>query len=102
MATKGIPIHVEVSAGSGQTNTYTETLKVGAHKLRIRISSDSYDFQSSARIEVWRPADLKWSFIADIHYSRMATRASYVHATPTHFKADRDNLLAQALQILEG
>lgn len=101
MATKFTILHVEVSKGNGQSNSYTETLKAGAHKLRIHIRSDSYDFQSSARIEVWRPADLKWSQVADIHYSRMQTQASYVHASAVLFKADRDNLLAQAVAILE-
>ena len=94
-------IYVEVSAGAGQTNSYTETLKIGDRKLRIRIHSDSYDFQSWARIETFDPVASKWNQLADIHYSNMRTRVAYRDARAADFKIDRDNLLAQAIAILE-
>jgi len=41
------------------------------YKLKINIDIDSYDFQSSAKISVFDPQELKWNYLQSIHYSRM-------------------------------
>jgi len=41
------------------------------HKLKINIDIDSYDFQSSARIYIFHPQELKWNVLQSIHYNRM-------------------------------
>lgn len=78
--------------------------KVGAHKVRVNIRRDSYDFQSHARIYVWHAPSLKWNLVHSIPYQSMRTpdklyyRANGMDAS--NFRADIDTLLATAAQIL--
>ena len=98
-------LHKEISKG-GQSVAYAETLEFNKAKLRISIYSDAYDFQSHARIEAFSPTDLKWNRLASIHYGVMKTRAKLYYLpddgglAESHFMADRDNLLQQAVAIL--
>jgi hypothetical protein len=104
-APKATTIHRDIAKGR-QSVVFTETLQVGAAKLRIRIESDSYDFQCSARIEAFSPTDLKWNPLAHIHHANMKTPDKLVYhpanegTNPAYFQADRDNLLNQARAIL--
>ena len=98
-------LHKEISKG-GQSVKYVETLEFKKNKLRISIYSDAYDFQSYARIEAFSPTELKWNGLAGIHYGVMKTPAKLYYQpnngglAESHFMADRDNLLQQAVAIL--
>lgn len=101
-APKPTTLHKALAFGQ-QRATYQETLQVGTAKLRVMITRDSYDFQSSARIDAFSPTELKWNPIAFIPHGIMATNkalAYWERATEASFKADRDNLLDQARAIL--
>jgi hypothetical protein len=93
-------IKLEISKGS-QDVIYKEILNLGKHKVQITIRSDAYNFQSSAKISVWK--DLEWSLIDSIHHGQMKTRhgLAYDNYVERDFKLDRDTLLKVAKQILE-
>jgi hypothetical protein len=94
-------IDVELSKGRQSLN-YQEIVKIGDDKVRIRIKSDSYDFQSYARIEVWGNEN-KWNNIHNIPFANMATPPElYYHsnANKRSFKVDRDKLIDVATSIL--
>lgn len=80
----------------------------GTHKakLRIAIKSDSYDFQSFARIAKWDGN--QWQPMANIPYSNMKTpHGMYVWGeveprwtNPRNFEGDREALIKKAKEIL--
>lgn len=80
----------------------------GGRKLKIQIKSDSYAFQSYARILLFDPGTSKWNSLADIHYSNMATESGLIYTragqdktiTVLDFKDDIDSLMSQAGAIL--
>src|SRR5436305_512872 len=91
----------------GQQSVDAELLgKIGEHKVRVTIKSDSYDFQSYARIHVWRPASLDWSLVYSLPYQRMKTPRQLCYLPnrrgldKEHFRADTDELMATARAIL--
>jgi hypothetical protein len=98
-------LHVEIGKGRQDVN-YSETLRIGDRKFRVRIKSDSYDFQCYARIEALDQAELKWNVVASIHHSAMKTRDGLAYVpnnswnTPKWFKEDRDNLIDQVQDLL--
>lgn len=95
-------LHKALAFGQ-QSADYQETLQMGTAKLRIMITRDSYEFQSSAHLDAFSPTDLKWNRIAFIPHGIMATNKTvsyWARATEADFKADRENLLAQARAIL--
>lgn len=59
--------------------TARRILSLGDFKVRLTIKSDSCQFQSFARAEVWSPATLSWNQVYSIHYSEMATREGLCH-----------------------
>lgn len=76
-------------------------------KVRIRIKSDSYAFQSHAYLEAFSPTDQKWNRVADLHFSEMSTQEGLIY-TPEfqgnkpvaataiqHFAQDVNSLLQQ-------
>ena len=74
-------------------------------KVRVHIKSDSYADQSFAVLSVWNAADLKWSRVANIPYSRMNTpiKLIYMSVNRHHrreFQRDFDRLMSEAVQIL--
>jgi hypothetical protein len=85
-----------------QSAEFTEVSQYGPHRLRVRIDRDSYDFQSSAKIEKWDGT--KWQEVASRHYSQMKTpeRLCYRPEPPTlaDFKDDRDYLLKVGREIV--
>jgi hypothetical protein len=99
-------LHREIGYGQ-QDVDYTEIVTLDAHKLRIRIRSNSYRFQCFARIELW--SGVKWEPLGDVHYSRMGTPDSlayYPEATKraipfSMFERDRMALIAQARVVLD-
>lgn len=71
------------------------------HKLRVKIRSDAYAFQSYARVERW-DGD-KWHAVHDLGYSNMKTPIGLSHASgdlEAKFTADRDELVKLAEAIL--
>ena len=101
-APKPTTLHKTLSMGRQSAN-YQETLQLGTAKLRILIARDSYDFQSTAYLDAFSPTEMKWNRIAFIPHAIMATNKAvdyWARATEADFKADRDNLLAQARAIL--
>lgn len=72
-------------------------------KIRIRIKSDSYDFQSYARVDVCSPATLSWNRIGEIPYANMSTpfKLGYKQGAGIElFEADFAKLVEQAKIIL--
>lgn len=99
---KPTTLHKALAFGQ-QSATYQETLQVGTAKLRILITRDSYDFQSSAHIDAFSPTELKWNRLAFVPHGLMQTNKTVTYwknATEASFRTDRDNLLDQARAIL--
>lgn len=99
-------ISEEIGTGSQNLN-FERIFKIGENKLRISIKSDSYDFQSYARIEIYNPNDYKWNVLHSIHYSKMQTASKlyYKHhrngtIPVSEFQKDIDTLIKVAEQIL--
>jgi hypothetical protein len=84
--------------------TFTEILKYKSHKLRVRIRSNSYDFQNSAVIDRWDGA--KWNVVYTIPYTAMTTPdgLATVREPATmlgkYFLDDREKLVKMALKII--
>jgi hypothetical protein len=89
-----------------QSVFYKELMSIGDHKLEIDIESNSYDFQSHARIKVFSATELKWNNLAEIHFGSMKTPfCMYVwtkekYNQDSNFTFDRDELIRQAFLIL--
>jgi hypothetical protein len=101
-----------------QSVLYTEVSKIADKKVKVEIKSDSYDFQSYARVSVFNENDLEWKKIDSVHFSNMNTKEgldSYPQArklslgmeTDKHknffiaeFWKDRDTLVNMARGIL--
>jgi hypothetical protein len=114
---KGKTIKKTLSVGR-QDVTYTEIIKIKEKKLRIIIKSDSYDFQSSARISVYNEENLEWNHLDSVHYSNMETPFKlYYHSFANeysrginkkenetilmgHFSYDRTSLFNTAQEII--
>jgi len=94
-------INKKVSKGN-QDARYTETIKTKGICIRIDIRSDFYAFQSWAHCSVCSEKDLQWNILVDIHYGIMKTKVGSYSKGPTEadFKADRDELVRQASEIL--
>ena len=95
-------LHLEIGKGR-QDVTATALFDMNGHRLRARIKRDSYDFQSSARMERWNGKE--WKFLADIHYSKMTTPEKLHYKqdweSVSHFNADLTTLLEKAALILQ-
>ena len=100
-------ISANFSGHGRQTVTYQEVLELKLirggntypHKLRIIIKSDSYVFQSSAKIERWDGN--QWHTVHFIGGGPMKTDLSYNNDPRTaHVQADRTELLRVAEAIL--
>jgi hypothetical protein len=107
---------LEKELGLGrQAVTYTELIEFAGRKLRVRIKSDSYKFQSFAVLEHLNTmsGNMQWEQIASIPHSNMVTReALYVHDDyrtqerrarmegQSAFMADRDALVQKAKLLI--
>ena len=78
-------------------------------KIKIDIKSDSYDFQSHARVYAFSPTELKWNVIASIAFSEMQTPAKLFYkigynetadVVAPYFKSDVQELTKQAEDII--
>jgi hypothetical protein len=96
---------IDTTIGKGRQDiVYRELVMLTDKKVRIDIKSDSYDFQSHARVSVWNAAEDKWNQIDSLHYSAMQTPQGLCYRDgwndAAHFKKDRDRLLTMAKLIL--
>ncbi len=96
-------IDTQLSKGQ-QDYIYTEILSWNSHKLRVSIKSDSYEFQSHAKIARW-DGD-KWHNVYSIPYSQMSTKHGVYYQdhvrkiTVDDFQDDRDKLIIMAKEIV--
>lgn len=80
------------------------------YKIKIDIKSDSYKFQSYARVSTFDPNQLKWNILTSIHYSLMETpnelyykvqqNAKDGSSVASFFTADHNKLIKEAEDIL--
>ncbi len=82
---------------------YDEVLEQDGHRLRVRIRSNSYAFQSWAHVEHWSAG--AWVEVHSLIPTTMkTTHGLYVReggADKSHFREDRDELLRVARHILD-
>lgn len=79
-------------------------------KIKIDIKSDSYDFQSYARVSVFNPQSVEWNILDSVPFSNMKTPTKlYYHVqAPSknanvlapHFVEDTRTLVSNAEAIL--
>ena len=83
-------------------------------RLKIHIKSDSYDFQSHAKAEIFNPNTLSWNLVTNIPYSNMKTPSKLVYTISNkessqsvlknnlskHFKQDTETLIKDCKNIL--
>lgn len=89
-------IQADIALGRQSVNA-TFIFERGPARVRIKICSDSYDFQSFARAELFSPTDLKWNVVGHIPYAEMKTphKLAYIQTgkAKDNFMADFDKLL---------
>tara|TARA_R110000787_G_scaffold195733_4_gene307120 strand:- start:2910 stop:3248 length:339 start_codon:yes stop_codon:yes gene_type:complete len=97
-----------------QSTEFTGIYEIKGNKCKINIDVDSYDMQSSAKISVFNPQELKWNFLSSIPFKQMDTIKTKVYGgrpvtesgsgLRTHekqsFEFDIEELLVNALEIL--
>ncbi len=103
-------LHVSIGK-SNQDVHYVEILSMPAvetshdHRLRVRIRSNAYKFQSHALIERW--SGEAWHEVYTLTPGTMQTREGLYlvevadRERPPLFQADRDQLIARASEILQ-
>lgn len=77
-------------------------------KIKVDIKSDSYDFQSYARISVFNSTEVKWHILDNIAFSNMKTPPKLYYQVKQenpnilakHFFADTQILISHAEAIL--
>jgi hypothetical protein len=89
-------IHSDIARGRQSVNAIF-LFNRGTAKVRIKICSDSYDFQGFARVELFSPTNLDWNVVGHIPYPEMKTPHKLAYM-PTgtareNFMADFDRLL---------
>ena len=88
----------------GRQSWYRERIVVRSQGRRVRyfIESNAYDFQSYAKVSIWR--DDEWHTIHKIPGESMKTKASYVdpRVQPATFDDDIAELRRVAAAVTEG
>lgn len=96
-------IQSDISRGQQDVNAIY-IFERGPAKVRIKIRSDSHDFQSYARVELLSPTDLKWSVVGHVPFTDMKTPHKLAYSktgvAPGNFHADFDRLLIIADSLL--
>jgi hypothetical protein len=90
-----------------QSLDYRETLEHKGKKVRVRIQSDSYDFQSYAIVELFDGG--KWNQLDIIPFSEMETNEGLYYKVKDSnlskysylFQKDRDKLIKLAQDVLD-
>ena len=93
-------ISTQIGAG-GQDALFDEILKDGDKKIRIRIRSGAYPFQSHAVAELWDGK--QWHQVHSIHYDNMKTATELEfkkNLAASDFAADREELLRVVKEII--
>lgn len=101
------PVLLEETVNAGRQDVIARRiLSLGDFRVRLTIKSDSYQFQSFARAEVWNPATLSWNQVHSIHYSEMTTPEGLVYypnkqgLKVDNFVLDFNRLLKMTQQII--
>ena len=93
---------ISLNIGKGQQDVnYTEVLEVAGSKLRIQIRSDSYEQQCHSRIGRWNGEE--WKHLHSLVTRKTPNGLAYHPQGGTnekHFKADREELLRVAKEVL--
>jgi len=99
-----IAVIEEICFSGRQSQEYKLTAKITkgdqSYKVLVHIDRDSYNFQSGARISVWKPDALEWNQVASIPYNEMATTHGARNNQPSCFATDKDRLMKLAENIL--
>ena len=99
----------EYSRGTQSVNYVKIIENAEGTKIKIDIKSDSYDFQSYARVSAFSPTDLKWNTISSIAFSEMKTPAQLYYKiggkspasiVSDEFEQDTQELTNQAADII--
>lgn len=94
----------ETISRSEQDVNYLLIANLDGHKVRVMIRSNTYDFQSHAKAEVWSKTDMRWNPVTHrtpgsmqtpfkLYYSKEWNRAD-------HFGEDCRYLLSQVAAII--
>jgi len=74
------------------------------HRLKVDIRSNSYDFQSHARVKRWDGE--QWQLVHSLHHKEMKTRhgmnSDFNPAGSNEFAEDRNELIRVAKAIIGG
>lgn len=77
MAAKTKPVVISDRTWQGRQSWNRELIEsVGAERLRYTVKVDAHDFQSYAKVEVWK--DKEWSTVHRIPGQQLKVRVSYV------------------------
>lgn len=107
------PKSLDVAIGGGQNDVYYEEhIEYKGHKYRIDIRSNSYGFQSHAKLYSFANDQRSWNSVTSIHYASMKTETGLVHRPEFHrmpygagvkgfFSEDRDELIRKLRLIVD-
>lgn len=94
---------LEIAKGRQSVNAQ-QIFSIGGAKIRVRIKSDAYDFQSYATAEVWSAESLSWNEVHSIQPANMATQHGLAYKpTAPHagdFLQDIDTLVRVAAEVI--
>jgi hypothetical protein len=103
-------IKEDYSLGTQSANLTKIIKSESGLKIKIDIKSDSYDFQSFARVSVFNPSELKWNVISSIPFGNMSTPHKLFYSIQKNdnpailsdkFKKDVEVLTKEAEEILD-
>jgi len=82
---------------------YTEVLDIDGSRFKVAIRSNSYAFQSHAKIVRWNGEE--WKNVYSLHHTEMKTPHGLCYArenktSPTQFTDDRNQLIKVAKAIV--
>jgi hypothetical protein len=90
---------VSSELGKGRQDVvYKEVVRFGDHTFKVAIRSDSYSFQSWAKVSRWDGS--QWQIVHSIHYSSMTTQhGGSKSLTKASFRKDRTELVRVAREV---
>jgi len=101
---KGAETFVSGISNVGQKANWKWIGKIKNMKIKIIISSDSYQMQSKAVSEVFSEHSLTWNHVYSIPTSLMETKSGLAYHgdwnSDKHFEKDFKNILENTLKIL--
>lgn len=87
-----------------QSWIYTSgVMKIKKCAVRVTITRNAYDFQSSIVAQVFNPVNMQWNFVDSVPFNQQLKcfRVSYVgKASPLDFRGDAEMMMERAKKIL--